>query len=156
MTRRTPGAIAASNISGGNWGAVVLQTTDLKTFDFATAQGYKSEVLTAPLQFGQCTAAWANTFDENYAAPGSVVQDPTLPAGNLIIVFEAEKMHGSHNLRAGDHIDLIATLPIDSRHGRRPNCDDGDPRTHSLPVVRGRPPPADRGRSGPWCPSCRA
>src|SRR5580700_7157534 len=24
---------AAGNISGGNWGAVVLQTTDLKTFD---------------------------------------------------------------------------------------------------------------------------
>jgi len=81
---------AAGNISGGNWGAVVLQTTDLKTFDFATAQGYKSEVLTAPLQFGQCTAAWANTFDENYAAPGSVVQDPMLPAGNLIMVYEAE------------------------------------------------------------------
>jgi uncharacterized protein (TIGR03437 family) len=81
---------AAGNISGGNWGAVVLQTTDLRTFDFATAQGYKNEVLTAPLQFGQCTAAWANTFDENYAAPGSVVQDPTLPPGNLIMVYEAE------------------------------------------------------------------
>jgi uncharacterized protein (TIGR03437 family) len=81
---------AAGNISGGNWGAVVLQTTDLKTFDFATAQGYQSEVLTAPLLFGQCTASWAGTFDENYAAPGSVVQDPTLPAGNLIMVYEAE------------------------------------------------------------------
>jgi uncharacterized protein (TIGR03437 family) len=79
---------AASNLSGGNWGAVVLQTTDLKTFDFAT--GYNHEVLTAPLQFGQCTAAWANTFDENYAAPGSVVQDPTLPPGNLIMLYEAE------------------------------------------------------------------
>jgi uncharacterized protein (TIGR03437 family) len=78
----------AGNISGGNWGAVVLQTTDLKTFDFVP--GYNHEVLTAPLQFGQCTAAWANTFDENYAAPGSVVQDPTLPAGNLIMVYEAE------------------------------------------------------------------
>jgi uncharacterized protein (TIGR03437 family) len=81
---------AAGNISGGNWGALVLQTTDLKIFDFAAAQGYKSEVLTAPLQFGQCTAAWANTFDENYAAPGSVVQDPTLPPGNLIMIYEAE------------------------------------------------------------------
>jgi len=79
---------AASNISGGNWGAVVLQTTDLKNFDFV--QGYNHEVLTAPLQFGQCPSAWANTFDENYAAPGSVVQDPTLPAGNLIMVYEAE------------------------------------------------------------------
>jgi uncharacterized protein (TIGR03437 family) len=79
---------AASNISGGNWGAVVLQTTDLKNFDFVP--GYNHEVLTAPLQFGQCPAAWANTFDENYAAPGSVVQDPTLPPGNLIMVYEAE------------------------------------------------------------------
>ena len=38
----------------------------------------------------QCNAAWANTFDENFAAPGSVVQDPTLPPGNLIMVYEAE------------------------------------------------------------------
>jgi len=29
-------------------------------------------------------------FDLNYAAPGSVVQDPTLPAGHLIMIYEAE------------------------------------------------------------------
>ena len=29
-------------------------------------------------------------FDENYAAPGSVLQDPTLPAGNLIMIYHAE------------------------------------------------------------------
>jgi uncharacterized protein (TIGR03437 family) len=79
---------AASNVSGGNWGAVILQTTDFKNFDFVT--GYNHEVLTAPLQFGECQTAWANTFDENYAAPGSVVQDPTLPPGNLIMIYEAE------------------------------------------------------------------
>ena len=41
---------AASNISGGNWGAVVLQSTDLKSFDFAT--GYNHEVLTARCSSG--------------------------------------------------------------------------------------------------------
>ena len=29
-------------------------------------------------------------FDEQYAAPGSVLQDPTLPPGNLIMIYEAE------------------------------------------------------------------
>ena len=31
----------AGNLSGGNWGAVVLQTTDLKTFDFVLATTMK-------------------------------------------------------------------------------------------------------------------
>ena len=34
--------------------------------------------------------AYDTEFDENYAAPGSVLQDPTLPAGNLIMLYEAE------------------------------------------------------------------
>jgi uncharacterized protein (TIGR03437 family) len=78
----------AGDVSGGNWGALVLQSTDLKSFDFAS--GYNHEVLTAPLQFGQCNASLDTEFDENYAAPGSVVQDPTRPPGNLIMIYEAE------------------------------------------------------------------
>ena len=79
---------AASDISGGQYGAVVLQSTDLKNFDFAT--GYNPQVLTAPRPFGRCDPAYITEFDGNYAAPGSVVQDPTLPAGNFIMIYEAE------------------------------------------------------------------
>ena len=80
----------ASKISGGNGGAVVLQTTDLTNFTFATSLGYSPQVMTAPVQFTSCNPTYDTEFDENYAAPGSVVQDPTLPAGNLMMLFEAE------------------------------------------------------------------
>jgi len=80
----------ASNISGGPFGAVVLQTTDLKNFDFATAFGYNPQVMTGPVPLGQCNPTYVREFDGNYAAPGSVVQDPTLPAGNFIMIYEAE------------------------------------------------------------------
>ena len=83
----------ASRVSGapiGSAGAVVLQTTDLLTFTFATALGYNSPVLQSPVAFTSCNPAYDTEFDENYAAPGSVIQDPTLPAGNLIMLYEAE------------------------------------------------------------------
>ena len=81
---------AASKLSGGTGGAVVLQTTDLKNFDFATALGYNRQVFAPPLPIDQCDTTHITEFDGNYAAPGSVVQDPTLPPGNLIIIYEAE------------------------------------------------------------------
>jgi hypothetical protein len=74
----------ASNLSG----AVVLQTTDLRTFTFAP--GYTSPVMTAAWPFTTCKAFFDPEFDLNYASPGSVVQDPTRPAGNLIMIYEAE------------------------------------------------------------------
>ncbi len=81
----------ASNISGSQFGAVVLQTTDLVNFDFATALGYAQQVMTGPVpMLGQCNPAYVTEFDGNYAAPGSVVQDPTLPPGNFIMIYEAE------------------------------------------------------------------
>ena len=81
---------AAAQMRGGKFGAVVLQTTDLKKFNFATALGYDRQVMTGPLLPGQCIPAYTNEFDGSYAAPGSVVQDPTLPAGNFIMIYEAE------------------------------------------------------------------
>ena len=42
------------------------------------------------MPFGQCNPTYITEFDGNYAAPGSVVQDPTLPAGNFIMIYEAE------------------------------------------------------------------
>jgi hypothetical protein len=76
--------------SGGTGGAVVLATTDLKHFDFATAWGYNQQVMSPPLPIDKCDPKYNTEFDENYAAPGSVVQDPTRPPGNLMMFYEAE------------------------------------------------------------------
>ena len=83
------GASRLNTIPTGG-GAVVLQTSDLSTFQFATALGYSQQVMAPPVAFTACDPAYATEFDENYAAPGSVLQDPTLPAGNLIMLYEAE------------------------------------------------------------------
>ena len=78
----------------GHTGAVVLSaTSDLQTWSLAP--GYSSPVLGSPKLFGQCAgAADPGTldfeFDENYAAPGSVLQDPTMPDGNLMMIYEGE------------------------------------------------------------------
>ena len=66
----------------------MLQSADLKTFDFAT--GYNHQVMTSPLPIGKCNSIDNTEFDLNYAATSSVIQDPTLPAGNLIMLYEAE------------------------------------------------------------------
>jgi hypothetical protein len=79
---------ASSGIKGGSGGTVVLQTSDLTNFAFAT--GYPTQVMTPPIAFTTCKTVYDPEFDLNYAAPGSVVQDPTLPPGNLIMIYEAE------------------------------------------------------------------
>ena len=79
---------AASSLTGGYSGTVALETSDLKTF--VPAAGYPPQVMTAPVHLRQCDTTYNTEFDENYAAQGSVVQDPTLPPGNLIMIYEAE------------------------------------------------------------------
>ncbi len=80
---------AANMKNAGNLaGPVVLETTDLRTFTFAS--GYTSPVMTAAWPFTTCKPMYDPEFDLNYASPGSVVQDPTRPAGNLIMIYEAE------------------------------------------------------------------
>jgi uncharacterized protein (TIGR03437 family) len=70
--------------------AVVLQSTDLQTFSFATSLGYQPGVLRAHLPSNQCNATYAGDFEESYAGVDTVLQDPALPAGNLIMLYEAE------------------------------------------------------------------
>jgi hypothetical protein len=79
---------ASSTKVGGPSGTVVLQTSDLKTFTYATK--YKSPVMVPPTRFLTCRPGHNSAFDENYSAPGSVVQDPTRPPGHLIMLYEAE------------------------------------------------------------------
>jgi hypothetical protein len=79
---------ASSGVSGATGGAVVLQTSDLRTFEFA--DGYATQVMTPAIKFTKCKAAYDPEFDLNYAAPGSVVPDPTRPPGSLIMIYEAE------------------------------------------------------------------
>ena len=38
------------------------------------------------VDFMHCDFAYDTEFNENYAAPGAVVQDPTRPTGNLIML----------------------------------------------------------------------
>ena len=83
------GSSRISNIKTGG-GAVVLETSDLTNFTFAASLGYNSQVMAPPEPFTSCNASHDSEFDENYAAPGSVVQDPTLPPGNFMIFYEAE------------------------------------------------------------------
>jgi hypothetical protein len=85
------GPAATNATATGIWGAVVLQTTDLKTFTFASSLGYNFPVLSSPVSYTECNPTYDTTWDENYAAPGSVLQDPTLPAGNLIMLIDAEQ-----------------------------------------------------------------
>ncbi|MGD0837604.1 MAG: hypothetical protein ABSB49_13260 [Polyangia bacterium] len=78
----------------GVTGALVLQTTDLVNFTLASGFGVASLgnlVLDAPSAFTDCSFTGAGSFDQNYAAPGSVVHDPTLPSGNLVMLYEAEQ-----------------------------------------------------------------
>src|SRR5208282_3099616 len=81
----------ASNLGAGSTGgAVVLETTDFVNFDLAASLGYSPQVMTPPTAIDKCNPTYVTEFDGNYAAPGSVVQDPTLPAGNFIMIYEAE------------------------------------------------------------------
>ncbi len=81
---------AASLISGGTGGTVVLESHDLTNFDFAYARGYNQQVMAPPLKFTVCDPAFDAEFDENYAASGTVVKDPTRAPGNLMMFYEAE------------------------------------------------------------------
>lgn len=83
------GSSRLSNINTGG-GAVVLETSDLTNFTFATSLGYNDQVMAPPEPFTSCNTTYDSAFDENYAGPGSVVQDPTLPPGNFMIFYEAE------------------------------------------------------------------
>ena len=71
-------------------GAVVLETSDLVNFQFASDRSYADRVMGAPIRFETCDPTRASEFDLNYAAPGSVVQDPTRPPGNMMMFYEAE------------------------------------------------------------------
>lgn len=81
---------SASAISTAWGGTVVLQSMDLQTFTFATALGYSPQVMASPIPIGSCNPTYASEFDQNYASQVFVDQDPTLPAGNLVMLYEAE------------------------------------------------------------------
>jgi hypothetical protein len=87
-----PGSISYLVYAAGNVGArkgtVVLQTTDLTNFTLAS--GYSSPVMSPPVSFTSCNPTYDSEFDENYSDPGSVLQDPTLPPGNLMMFYEGE------------------------------------------------------------------
>jgi hypothetical protein len=88
--------VAMSNqVGNAHYGdAFVLQTFDFQHFffppGFGNAQHGRAAFWPAHPAGGSCAYPGVTHFDEQYAAPGSVVQDPTLPPGNLIMIYEAE------------------------------------------------------------------
>jgi hypothetical protein len=91
-----PAAGAASaRPAGGQPGLhFVLQSSDFQHFvfppGFGNAQRGGAVFWPAHSAGGSCDYAGVTHFDEQYAAPGSVLKDPTLPPGNLIMIYEAE------------------------------------------------------------------
>jgi hypothetical protein len=79
---------AASRKGEGPDGAVVLQTSNLKSFTYAAK--YQSPVMVPPIKFMTCKSTYDAEFDLNYSGPGSVVQDPTRPPGHMIMIYQAE------------------------------------------------------------------
>jgi hypothetical protein len=74
-------------------GAFVLRSSDFKNFSLTPGFGNANHgraVFWSPNEPGKCGYKTVTHFDEQYAAPGSVLQDPTLPPGNLIMIYEAE------------------------------------------------------------------
>jgi hypothetical protein len=75
----------------------LLQTDDLLNFSLVPGAGDPEhggalfwpahEMLNGPTS---CNYSGITHYDENYAAPGSVLQDPTQPPGNLIMIYESE------------------------------------------------------------------
>jgi uncharacterized protein (TIGR03437 family) len=103
------------------------------TFNFAAADNYGSyslgfgTVFLAPTAQNRCpTVADGNpahqdqTFDLNYAAPGSVVIDPTSAAGSLIMIYEGTNTclgsTGGTSPRKGAYITLGAATSLDYGH----------------------------------------
>jgi hypothetical protein len=74
--------------------AFVLQSSDFRHFVLAPAFGNAEHggavFWPAHPAGGSCAYGGVTHFDEQYAAPGSVLQDPTLAPGNLIMIYEAE------------------------------------------------------------------
>ena len=84
----------ATNNTGFDVGAAALESSDLIHFNAAPGFGNADHgglVMWSPSGFQDCHYSGAPVFDQNYAAPGSVVRDPTLPEGNLIMLYEAER-----------------------------------------------------------------
>jgi hypothetical protein len=82
------------NVVGSHWygETFVLQSSNLTNLSFAPGFGkpdHGQAVFWGPHP-NDCNYSGVTHFDEQYAGPGSVLQDPTLPLGNLIMVYEAE------------------------------------------------------------------
>ena len=78
---------------------LVLQTRDFLNFTLAPGFGnpdHGQAIFWAPRTIGSpCNYAGVTHFDEQYAAPGGIVHDPTRGPGNLIMIYEAE-IHCPH------------------------------------------------------------
>ena len=121
---------AASNTANsgpGRTGAVVLDTENLMRFKRVHGFGDPANmglVLSAPSSFEDCSFTGPSQFDQNYAAPGTVVRDPTQPPGHMIMLYEAEQHCDgttfNHNFYASTGFarssDDGKSWPLEQRH----------------------------------------
>ena len=80
--------LRGSNVAPGVAGTVVLQTFDLQTF--TPVPGYTNPVLSPPVASRNATRPTIPSSTRTIPDTGSVLQDPTLPPGNLMVFYEAE------------------------------------------------------------------
>lgn len=85
-----PYLVFGSASVSGTGGTVVLETSDLKNFDFASNLGYADQVMNPPVAITICNPVYDKEFDENYSAPGTVLQNPAGPPGDFFMLYEAE------------------------------------------------------------------
>jgi len=144
-------ATAADNVTG----AIVLETTDLMRFTLANGFGSSSSgglVFVPPSSY--CNSADAvsgsGVFDQNYAAPGSVLQDPTLPQGNLIMVYQA----GLYCYPGGSNLYPFASVGLArSANGGKTWPASGTPDRYAIVQVAGSRPSVTLGGAGDASPS---
>jgi len=142
----------------GNGGTVVLETMDLKNFVFASNLGYSDQVMNPPVAITTCNPIYDKEFDENYSAPGTVLQNPAGPPGNFLMFYEAE-----NHCPGGDWQEpYYATVgfAISSDYGRTwpgpANSEFGNPNRRPVlvgpnpePAIKPAPPSANMGDALP-------
>ena len=110
---------AVSTSTGFEAQFVVLESTDLQTWKFANDEGYNPvvmSVVTPPSPNIVCSET--TTFDGEYAGPGFVAQDPTLPPGNLVAVYEAENHCISGSYQANSPVSYSIGFSRSSDNGK--------------------------------------
>src|ERR1700721_3174850 len=73
----------AGGASAGSGSPIITVSADQPLGDPESGPG-NGMGFNSPSALGDCDFSGTESFDQNYVAPGAVLQDPTLPPGNVI------------------------------------------------------------------------